>query len=47
MYNSMLYYINDTAFEKMLLSFELMMPLILDKISWYDSRSDDNCLTHY
>ncbi|GAY66973.1 hypothetical protein CUMW_253070 [Citrus unshiu] len=44
-YDSMLDYMNDSAFEKELLSFLVMMPLILDRISWYTSYSDDNSLT--
>ncbi|KAK9178137.1 hypothetical protein WN943_027327 [Citrus x changshan-huyou] len=44
-YDSMLDYMNDSAFEKELLPFVVMMPLILDRISWYTSHSDDNSLT--
>ncbi|GAY68119.1 hypothetical protein CUMW_261690 [Citrus unshiu] len=44
-YDSILDYMNDNAFEKELLPFVVMMPLILNKISWYTSHSDDNSLT--
>ncbi|XP_052288211.1 uncharacterized protein LOC127899153 [Citrus sinensis] len=44
-YDSMLDYMNDSAFEKELLPFVVMMPLILDRISWYTSHSDNNSLT--
>ena len=45
MYDSILDYMNNNAFEKELSPFVVMMPLILDKISWYTSHSDNNSLT--
>ncbi|KAK9200532.1 hypothetical protein WN944_015730 [Citrus x changshan-huyou] len=44
-YDSMLDYMNDSSFEKELLPFVVMMPLILDRISCYTSHSDNNSLT--
>ncbi|GAY61927.1 hypothetical protein CUMW_213790, partial [Citrus unshiu] len=44
-YDSILDYMNNNAFEKELSPFVVMMPLILDKISWYTSHSNNNSLT--